>query len=300
MTRKTSFFLGAFLIIACLVVLYNLRQPKPRTETANAEPVETPTIVAPPKKPVAKPAAPKPAPTPDTVAATSTSAPPATTPPAAQKGGTIKGQVVFKATAPGEKSVSMAADPACAALHSAAVTTRHFVVGTNGALANVFVSVKDGLAGKTFSPPKKAAVLDQQGCLYFPYVFGMQTGQDLEILNSDATLHNVHIFPNNNPETNKGMPVKGMKFTVKFANPEVDAPVQFKCDVHPWMFAYGFVLPHPFFASTGEDGSFELKGLPAGTYTIQAWHHKAGKLTQSVAIGENETEDISFEFSSPP
>ena len=72
--------------------------------------------------------------------------------------------------------------------------------------------------------------------------------------------------------------------------------VPFKCDVHPWMFAWVGVVDHPFFAVTGADGSFSLEGLPPGTYTIEAWHESLGAQTQTVTIGEQETGDITFLF----
>ena len=70
----------------------------------------------------------------------------------------------------------------------------------------------------------------------------------------------------------------------------------FKCDVHKWMNAFVGVVDHPFFAVTGADGAFELKGLPPGTYTIEAWHEKLGTQTQSVTIGEKEAKDVAFTF----
>lgn len=208
--------------------------------------------------------------------------------------GTITGKVTFKGTPPPEKTIDMAADAACKAMHSEAVTTRHYVVNSNGTLANVFVYVKSGLEGKNFDPPKQPVVLDQEGCMYEPYVMGIMVNQPLEIVNSDDTLHNVHATPKINQEFNKGQPVKGMKFVHKFTKPEF--PVRFKCDVHPWMFAYVHVVPHPFFDTTREAGTFTLKGLPPGKYTVEAWHHKAGTQTADVEVGAGETKNVDFTF----
>lgn len=208
----------------------------------------------------------------------------------------IQGKVVFTGTAPAEFSIDMAADASCAALHSTLVTTRHYVVNEDHTLQNVFVYVKsgDGIDGKRFEPPKTAVVLDQKGCLYLPYVLGVQVGQDFKIVNSDSTLHNVHALPALNQEFNKGQAVAGMSYTHKFTKPEI--MVKFKCDVHPWMFAYVGVVTHPFFDVTRQAGTFKLKGLPPGTYVIEAWHPKAGSLTNTVSVGENETKEVTFEF----
>lgn len=210
---------------------------------------------------------------------------------------TITGKVVLKGTPPAEvdlKEKMTQADPACAAMHTEAVTTHRYEVGKDGGLANVFVYVKDGLAGKTFEVPKTPVVLDQRGCLYHPYVFGIQVGQPLEIINSDDTSHNVHIMPTANEDKNIGQPMKGMKSTHKFTKPEV--MVKFKCDVHPWMFAYAGVVSHPFYAVTGEDGTFKITGLPPGEYTLEFVHLKAGTKTEKVKAGAGETKvDVTFE-----
>jgi plastocyanin len=170
-----------------------------------------------------------------------------------------------------------------------------YMVGSDGkSLANVFVYVKDGLGNYMFDTPTEPAQIDQQACRYHPHVFGMMVGQTLEILNSDPTLHNIHALPKGNQEFNTGQPIQGMKTTHVFTKPEVMVP--FKCDVHGWMNAYVGVLPHPFFAVSAADGTYTIKGLPPGTYTIEAWHEKLGTKTQSVTIGASESKTADFSF----
>jgi hypothetical protein len=82
-----------------------------------------------------------------------------------------------------------------------------------------------------------------------------------------------------------------------FTKPEVMVPLE--CNVHGWMHAWVGVLPHPFFATSGPDGSFTIKNLPAGTYTIEAWHEKAGVQQQTVTVGAGETKTADFTFSAP-
>jgi uncharacterized protein (DUF2141 family) len=125
----------------------------------------------------------------------------------------------------------------------------------------------------------------------------MVAGQSLDILNSDPTLHNIHSLPEKNEQFNLGMPVQGMKYTKKFDKPEV--MIRIKCDVHGWMGAYCGVLPHPFFAVSAADGSFTIKDLPAGTYTIEAWHEKLGTQKSKVTVGASDTQSASFKFSPP-
>ena len=208
--------------------------------------------------------------------------------------GSVTGKVNFSGTPPTPEKLSMSADPTCASLHTDPVYDDSVVVNTDGTLRNVFVYVKEGLEGQTLpAPPSTSVTIDQKGCQYFPHVFGIQVGQTLEILNSDATLHNIHSLAEKSKQFNLGMPIQGMKLTKKFDNPEI--MVKMKCDVHPWMHAYVGVLAHPFFGVSGEDGTFTIKDLPAGEYTIEAWHEKYGPQTQKVTVGEEAT-TIDFTF----
>jgi hypothetical protein len=133
-----------------------------------------------------------------------------------------------------------------------------------------------------YDPPSGGAKLDQDGCRYTPHVFGVRVGQPIEIINSDPTLHNIHAMPKANPEFNNGQPIQGMKMTHTFKAKEVMVP--FKCDVHGWMNAYVGVLDHPYFAVTKEDGSFEIKHVPAGVpLEFRVWQAKS-KFLQDVSV----------------
>ncbi|MDO8730775.1 MAG: carboxypeptidase regulatory-like domain-containing protein [Candidatus Omnitrophota bacterium] len=207
-------------------------------------------------------------------------------------GATLSGSISVTGNVPAPTKIKMAADPACAQAHPDAVMSRE-LVASNGKLQNVLVYVKDGVTG-SFPAPTEAVVINQTGCMYEPHVFGIQAGQKLEILNSDATLHNVNCQPKLNKKFNLAQPTKGMKSAKTFDQPEV--PVPFKCNVHPWMTAYAGVFGHPFFAVSGADGAFSISNLPAGTYTLEAWHEKLGAKTQTVTIAEGESKKITFSF----
>lgn len=208
-------------------------------------------------------------------------------------GGTVTGKIAFEGTAPTPEMIKMGADPFCAAEHKE-VASEAVVVNSNGTLKNVFVYIKEGLEGQTFDTPKDAVTFDQSGCVYKPHVFGVMVNQPVEILNSDSTLHNVHAVGEKNKGFNLGMPIKGMKLKKSFGEPEV--MVKMKCDVHPWMNAYIGVLPHPFYAVSGEDGTFKIENLPAGTYTIETWHEKYGAQTQQVTVAEGESKAADFSY----
>mgnify|MGYP002348582455 CR=1 FL=1 len=211
-------------------------------------------------------------------------------------GADLTGRVVLKGTPKPEITIDMAADPRCAALHTQKITTRHYVVGANNGLANVLVFVKSGAEKKDYPMPAETPLLDQVGCEYTPYVMGVRANQKFLIKNSDPTLHNVHATPKaggGNAEFNFAQPVKGMTTEKSFAAPEV--AIRFKCDVHPWMFAYVGVFDHPFFAVTDKDGNFKISGLPDGKYTIEAWHQRthraeAGQVKEINVAGNTQVE----------
>ena len=211
--------------------------------------------------------------------------------------GKVTGSVKLEGEAPKPDAIQMAADPNCARLHSTPVMTQFYVTGEGGSLANVFVYVKSGLEGMSFTAPSEPVVLDQQGCTYHPHVIGMQVGQPLEIMNSDDTLHNIHAMPKKNKEFNIGQPVKGLKTNKTFDVPEVMIP--FKCDVHKWMNSYAGVLDHPYFAVTSEDGAFEIPNLPPGDYVVEAWHERMGTKEMSVTVPASGSAEANFSFSPP-
>lgn len=207
---------------------------------------------------------------------------------------TLLGRVSFAGTPPENPVVKMSGDPMCIGANSAGMTFEHYIV-KDGGLDNVFVYVKDGLGNYHFEVPAEPVKVDQQGCRYLPHVVGVRVGQPIEISNSDETTHNVHSLPDENREFNFAQFKKGQTNVQTFTTPEVMIP--FKCDLHGWMRAYVGVVAHPYFAVTTDGGNFELKGLPPGTYTVEAWHAKAGTQTQQVTIGAKESKEIGFTFS---
>jgi plastocyanin len=216
---------------------------------------------------------------------------PATNPVDPATAGSITGSIKFEGKPPAAEPINLSSDDYC--VKQGAKTTRTYVVD-GGGLQNVFVYIKDGLGDLKFPVPTAPVVLDQKGCWYEPRVFGIQVGQPFNIVNSDDTLHNVHALPMSNREFNRGQKLKGEKYSTVFTTPEVMVP--FKCDVHRWMNAWVGVVSHPFYAVSGAAGAFELKGVPPGTYTIEAWHEKLGTQTQSVTIGPKESKPITFTF----
>lgn len=208
---------------------------------------------------------------------------------------TLTGTVRYTGEPPTLPTIDMAADPSCAEMHDDAVQAQTLVLGDEGTMGNIFVQVKNPPEGD-YAAPDTPVVIDQEGCMYEPHVAGMIAGQPLQFLNSDGILHNVHGTPSSNREFNLGMPGSLTHKSVTLNQPEEYVPV--KCDVHPWMSAYVGVMTHPYFEVTDEDGQFELT-VPAGTYTIEAWHERLGTQTQEVTVAAGESASIDFEFAAP-
>jgi plastocyanin len=214
--------------------------------------------------------------------------------------GTITGKVNLTGTPPAPQPIDMSQDANCKSKNPNATTET--VVAKDGKLQYAFVYIKDGtladgtkIGDYSFKPPDTEAVLDQNGCHYVPHILGMQPNQKLKITNSDPTGHNIHVLPKSNEEWNESQPAGAAPITSRtFKRSEILVPV--KCNQHPWMKAYIGVVKHPFFAVSKDDGSFEIKGVPAGTYTVVAWHEKYGEKTAQVKVDAKGTATTDFSF----
>jgi plastocyanin len=224
---------------------------------------------------------------------TAETAPAAPAAPAANAG-TITGKVAYTGAAPKLAKIKMDAEPACAAKHSTPPMTQDVVLNGNGTLRYAIVYVKSGLPAGDYPVPSTPAILDQDGCEYRPHVLAVMAGQEIQIKNSDDTTHNIHPLPTQNREWNKSQPAGAEPLREAFAREEIAIPV--KCNVHPWMKAYVGVFKHPFFAISGEDGSFTIPNVPPGEYTIEVWQEKLGVQEQKVTVGPTETKQVDFSY----
>lgn len=209
--------------------------------------------------------------------------------------GTVTGVVGFAGAAPKAAAIDMSQDPACVMGPNAGKeSVSEAVVVNGGKLANVFVYVKEGLPAGNYGVPTEPVVIDQQGCRYVPHVAGAVAGQKVRFLNSDPTMHNVHPDAQANSPWNITQTPKGDPIEKSFSKPELMMKVS--CNQHPWMRMYLNVVPHPFFAVSGADGKFEIKGLPPGEYTIAAVHERLGEQRARVTVAAKQSTTAEFSF----
>ena len=197
----------------------------------------------------------------------------------------ITGVITFKGTPPPEKEITpLEEDPTCGALHTDKPMTQFYVVGPNGELADVVVSLN--ITGKSTGASAPPVVLDQKGCLYVPTILAVQTGQKITVKNSDPCIHNVHTTSKNgnDPHNDAQMP-GGADLTYTFDKPEDF--LKFQCDVHPWMFAWVTVEDSPYYAVSDKNGKFTIKDVPPGQYTITAIHRKLGSQKLDVEVKDS-------------
>ena len=221
----------------------------------------------------------------------------------AQSGGqagtaSVTGSVKFEGKKPRVRAIDMSgADAKCAEANGGKrLKPDTVIINKNGTLRNAFVWVKSGLEGKTFPMPEGDAMLDQKGGRYTPHVQGMRKGQSLAIKTSDPTAHNVHGYAKVNRSFNRSQPAGAGDVSIRMRRDESSPPMKIKCDIHPWMNAYVAVVDHPYYAVTGEDGSFTLADLPAGTYIVEVWHEKYGVMEETITIGDGEAKSLEFAY----
>jgi Carboxypeptidase regulatory-like domain len=208
--------------------------------------------------------------------------------------GSISGMIRYIGKRPLPKKIDMSGDPACVEAHHGNALDESLVVSSKGGLANAFVYVKSGLEGKAFATPSTPVAIDQNGCWFRPRVLGIETNQALQITNSDPVTHSIHPMAQINREWNHSQEAGEPPLARKFARPEV--MIHVKCNIHSWMQAYIGVVDNPYFAVSGEDGSYRIGNLPPGTYTVAIKQEKLGTQEQQVTVAphSNTQADVTF------
>jgi hypothetical protein len=208
--------------------------------------------------------------------------------------GKVTGTVKFNGTPPKMKTIDMASVASCAKLHDTPAMAEAVVLGDDGALQNVVVYLKGDFSPYLFPRATVPVKIDQRGCLYIAHVVALMTGEPLEVTNSDPVTHNVAAVSTHRQGWNESLSPGAAPIERSFAHEEIAVGV--KCNIHPWMKFYAAVFSHPYFQVTGRDGSFVLKNVPPGSYTLAAWHERYGTKEQTIVVKPNSEQNISIAF----
>jgi plastocyanin len=232
-----------------------------------------------------------PAPTPSTTAVPGPTPTPEAPKPAAGGVGSITGTVSFDGTPPTMPELPRQTDPVCAAEK---MNAPYVLVGATKGVKDTVVRLPVGAAPKA-TPPAEPLAIDQKSCMYSPRVAGVVAGQSLAIKNSDKTTHNIHTYAGDETVFNEAQQ-PGAADLKKEVEADPGAVLKLKCDVHRWMEAHIVVTDHNLFMVTGEDGSFKLENVPAGTYKLEAWHPYLGLKTADVTVEAGKPAEAKFTY----
>jgi plastocyanin len=137
------------------------------------------------------------------------------------------------------------------------------------------------IAGKTFPPPAKHALMDQKNLVFTPHILPILVGTTVDFLNSDTVLHNVFTPDACADKFNLGTWPQGhtKSYTLK-----KECVAVLLCKVHPEMEAYAVVVPTPYFTLAKPDGTYRIADVPDGSYTVKVWHPKLKPAEKPVTV----------------
>lgn len=234
-----------------------------------------------------------------------------------QNGGTIKGTVRFGSHTSLIQKMEITKDQKVCGVSK--YSPRLELGKTNG-VKNTVVYLQSVSQGKKIQITPKLT-LDQRKCVYFPHVLIAQVGTQLEIVNSDPILHNVHAYEVRGGETkslfNIAQPIRGQRTAIPQTKLTKAGLIVATCDAgHPWMSASILVVDHPYYVLTDKNGNFTIDQIPPGHYQITMWHEgvaitekemehekvkkyyfeESYKLTKDIDVPANETVTVNFDF----
>ncbi|MFQ5852369.1 MAG: hypothetical protein ACE5JU_17530 [Candidatus Binatia bacterium] len=172
------------------------------------------------------------------------------------------------------------------------VANESFLVNANGGLQNVVLFLRGSRSERRWRV-SNTVVLDNKGCLFVPHVQVAAVGSEVVLLNSDPILHDVHARLGSETLFNIGLP-SWRQVKKRFTRPGI---VAIECEVlHTWMSAYIVVTSSPYFAVTDEKGEFTVEEVPVGTYEIEVWHERLGRMVRKVVVMEDRSSRVDLVF----
>ncbi len=211
-------------------------------------------------------------------------------------GGTITGKVNIGSAKAKVQDYTISKNPEVCGSGNRTVS---FIREGNGGLLDAVVYLDKVKEGKKFPAGLKKITVDQKRCEFIPYLSVMQNQGELEAINSDPVLHNIHTYEligrARRTVLNVSQPEKGNIVTKKIKLRK-GAGMKVECDAHDFMHAFVFVARNPYYAVVNDSGEFEIKDVPPGKYTIKAWHGTLGEKKGKVTVKADGTAKVDFTF----
>ena len=215
--------------------------------------------------------------------------------PAPDAHATLNGKVTYEGTPKKYKPIDMSAEPNCAKFYSSAPMPDVSLTGPGNSLQNVIVYISAGAPDDHGGGP--VVQLEQRGCRYAPHVLAVQAGEEIWVKNDDSVTHSIHPLAHVNAEWNRSQPPGTPPVVIRYDQPEF---IKVKCELHPWMRGVLAVFKNSHHAITDSNGAFTLPDLPAGKYTVTAWHELYGTQSKEITIAAGENKDLNFSFKVTP
>ena len=201
--------------------------------------------------------------------------------------GTLKGRIVYSEDAPAAEKIDVERDPEVCGI--VGLVEESLVVHRKNRgirYVAVWLETRDEIPvhPDLKELPQKAPAIDNRDCRFEPRMLAVRTGQIFELKNSDPVAHNAAVYARRNTPFSEIIPVN-QPLQKKFAKFET-LPVRVDCSIHAWMKAWLIVTDHPYVAVTNENGSFEIRNVPAGEWKFRFWQERSGYLQTLITEGK--------------
>lgn len=203
-------------------------------------------------------------------------------------GGTIRGKIVYEGRVPIRKIITTKDQDVCGGIRE----EPEIIVDADKGVKDAVVYLVGVAQGKAWPAMDGPPVLDQEHCIFEPRVQVMAPGT-LSVVNSDPVLHNTHGFYGKRTVFNLALPNQGQTIETPLERP---GTVRIECDAHGWMLGWVYVVDNPYYAVTGEDGSFTIGDVPPGNYTLVATHEFTGPIEVQVSVAAGAATDVPVEL----
>jgi hypothetical protein len=207
---------------------------------------------------------------------------------AVENGGSISGTIAYQGSVPMRKIITTKDQDVCGGIRE----EPEIIVNAAKGVKDAVVYLTKIEKGKAWPAPSGPPKLNNVKCIFEPRVQVISAGK-LTVVNSDPVLHNTHGFYGKRTAFNMALPNQGQEIETDLDRP---GTVRVECDAHGWMLGWVFVVDNPYYAVTGEDGSFTISDVPPGDYTLIATHEFTGEMEIPVTVKAGEAATVPIEL----